>query len=65
MNMFMLRKTLAAVGIAVCLLGGYLGLLCLVFGLGGILWFLCTWLFLFPPTFVAGLMILPDVRTRS
>jgi hypothetical protein len=60
-----LKRLLAAVGVAVCLLAGYLGLLCLVFGLGGILWFLCTWLFLFPLTFVAGLMILPDVQTRS
>jgi hypothetical protein len=57
-----LKRVLAAVGVGVCFLLAWLGILCLVFGLGGIIWFLGTWIFIWFIGFVAGLIVLPEVR---
>lgn len=64
MNDFL--RVLAAIGCGVCLLPAWLLVLCLGFGLyAGIFWFLCTWIFVLPAGFVAGLVVLPDLEAAQ
>jgi hypothetical protein len=60
-----LKRVLAAVGFGVCFLPAWLAVLCLAFGLAGILWFLCTWMFVGFFGFLIGLIVLPDLKTVS
>ena len=55
------KRVLGAVGFGVCFLPGWLGLLCLCFGLGGIFWFLCTWMPVAVLGFVVGWVVLPSL----
>ncbi len=57
-----LKRILAAVGFGVCLLPGWLGLLCLVFGRAGLLWFMGTWIIIELIGFFIGLIVLPDPK---
>ena len=56
-----LKRVLGAIGFGVCFLPGWLGVLCLTFGLAGIGWFLGTWMFVAFLGFIVGLMVVPDL----
>jgi len=58
-----LKRVLAAVGFGVCGLPAWLIALCAGFGGAGILWFLCTWMFVWFIGFVVGLIVLPDISS--
>lgn len=58
------KRALAAVGFGVCFLPAWLGMLCMAFGVAGILWFLCTGIFVAGLGTLVGGCVVPCLETR-
>jgi hypothetical protein len=69
MNVFILLKSLkiplASLGFGICLLPVWLGLLYLVFGLAGVLWFMGTGILVVFLGTVVGLIALPGLENSG
>lgn len=60
-----LKRCLAAVGVGVCCLLPWLGVLYILLGEAALFWFLCTWMFVVFFGFLFGLLVLPDANPAS